>query len=104
MQYIKFISSIGDFKINLTECFKNTQILTEELSKADISNIEKLIDAKFKKADVESRIRDIVVKELDGKGNEKRVTEIVSNCMVQLYKQFWMKRTFWQSGIVNKPN
>jgi len=95
---------MGEFKVNLTEAFDNTVILTEELSKADISAIEKMIDTKFKKPDIERQIRDIVIKELGGKTNEKKVTEIVSNCLVQLYKQFWMKRNFWQAGLVNKPN
>ena len=91
-------------EINLTECIKNKSIITEEISTTDMVAIQKLIDSKFNKSELESKIKDIVVKEIGGREGEKIITDIVRNCIVQLYKQLWSKRSFWMNGIVNKPN
>lgn len=86
-------------KINLKEAINNKTILTEEISKTDMVTIEKMVDKKL-----EDKIKEIVTKEIKNNSTEKMVTDIVKNCLVQLYKQLWTKRTFWMSGIVNKPN
>ncbi len=93
-----------ELQIDLTESIQNKPILTEEISKTDMTAIEKLIDSKFQKTELENKIKDIVVKEIGGRNGEKIITDIVRNCIVQLYKQLWSKRSFWMNGIVNKPN
>jgi hypothetical protein len=35
---------------------------------------------------------------------EDKVVEITTNVLTQLYKNLWLKRNFWKTGLTNKSN
>ena len=35
---------------------------------------------------------------------EDKVVEITTNVLTQLYKNLWIKRNFWKTGLTNKSN
>lgn len=96
----------GDSEINLSEAFDNKKIISEGLSEADIEEVEKLIKKSFKDniKSVKSEIETIVKGVIDKNVDEDRIVEIVTNCLVQLYKTFWIRRSSWTSAIKNKAN
>ena len=53
----------------------------------------------------ENRISQIVseeiMKEEINKSDEKRIKEIVGDCINELFKQLWQKNSFWKSTIMN---
>lgn len=54
----------------------------------------------FKKA-VEKIILDRIKNE---KYLEDKVVDITKNVLTQLYKTFWVKKSFWQGNLSNKSN
>jgi hypothetical protein len=34
----------------------------------------------------------------------EKVVEITTNVLTQLYKNLWIKRNFWKTGLTNKSN
>ena len=57
----------------------------------------------------ESRINQIVSEEINKvmvdeditKSDEKKIKEIVGDCINELFKQLWQKNSFWKSTIKN---
>ena len=97
---IKAKNFYDGIQINIAEAIENKpSLINEDISKEDMKTIEKMVNKTL-----EVKIKEIVEKEITGTKNEKFVTDIVRNCIGQLYKQLWSKRTAWLSGIVNKPN
>lgn len=80
------------------------QILREELTRADKTEIKKIARKEFedmlKSSDIKGKIEDIVKKQLkDDKPTQKEVANITQKVLVQLYKTFWQKRTFWANKL-----
>jgi hypothetical protein len=74
--------------------------INEDLTKADIS---KEVKVYVNSNDFKSKIEKIVKDELkSNKELEDKVVEITSNVLTQLYKQLWIKRAVWRSGLSNK--
>jgi hypothetical protein len=76
------------------------QGINEDLTKADIS---KEVKVYVNSNEFKSKIEKIVKDELkSNKELEDKVVEITSNVLTQLYKQLWIKRAVWRSGLSNK--
>jgi|TARA_Y100000389_G_scaffold135643_1_gene133161 hypothetical protein len=76
--------------------------LNEEIKKSDVkSEIKKYMDSSEFKSKVEKIVKDRIKNE---KALEDKVVEITRNVLTQLYKQLWIKRTFWKNGLSNKSN
>lgn len=83
--------------------------LNEELNKADEKQIAKIVkdelDKELKKRDFERKLGDAVAKQLDSnKKLEKKVVNIASNVVTQLFKTLWVRRNVWRSRLQNKAN
>ncbi len=108
MKYIAFKSEyFGDVNINLTEAMAGKKpLITEEIAKADLERIQKLIDVALHKQEttINQEITKAVKKEMGSKATEDSIVEIVTNCLVQLYKALWSRRAFWKNTISNKSN
>ena len=78
------------------------QRLHEELTKADVKDVIKQeLNSNFLKTKVE----DIVKKHISNNPQlEDKVVDITSNVLTQLYKQLWVKRSFWKSGLKNSAS
>ena len=77
------------------------QRLHEELTKADVKAIVK---SEINGNALKKKVVDIISKEVKGnKHLEDKVVDITRNVLTQLYKQLWMKRNFWTSGLKNNP-
>ena len=75
------------------------QRLHEELTKADVKEIVK---SEINGNALKKKVVDIISKEVKGnKHLEDKVVDITKNVLTQLYKQLWMKRNFWTSGLKN---
>ena len=76
--------------------------LNEEIKKSDVkSEIKKYMDSSEFKSKVEKIVKDRIKNE---KALEDKVVDITRNVLTQLYKQLWIKRTFWKNGLSNKSN
>ncbi len=82
------------------------QILREELTGTDKTEIKKMIKTEFDKTfkkEVKSReftdkIGDIIAKEVkSNKKLEKDLAGISQKVIVQLYKTLWQRRNFWSN-------
>lgn len=81
---------------------KLRHIIKEVLTKTDENKIGVLIRKEIKDAfgsDLEKKVSTIVAKEIKGSKFEKQVVKISKDVLEQLYKQLWMRRMFWKSGI-----
>jgi len=81
---------------------KLRHIIKEALTKTDENKIGVLIRKEIKDAfgsDLEKKVSTIVAKEIKGSKFEKQVVKISKDVLEQLYKQLWMRRMFWKSGI-----
>lgn len=95
MQYLKIKSKkFGEVTINLTEAIAGKVNLNENITKSDV---EKTIKNNYNKSDFEDKIKEVVLKVIDSNHHESKVTEIVNNCLAQLFRQLWSKKSFWQS-------
>lgn len=82
------------------------QYLKEELSRADKLEVRKIAASEFKKmikaSDIKGQIEDIVKKQLkNDKATQKEVAKITQKVIVQLYKLFWQRRSFWSNKLDN---
>jgi hypothetical protein len=82
------------------------QILKEELTRADKSEIKKLARAEFedmlKTSNIKSKIEDLVKKQLkNDKSTQKEVADITQKVLVQFYKTLWTRRSFWANKLDN---
>ncbi len=78
------------------------QIIKEALTQTDEKKIQSMIKKEIKQSfgsDLEKKVQSIVSKEIKGSKFEKEVVKISKDVLEQLYKQLWMKRMFWKSGI-----
>lgn len=104
MNKIKFKTYLGEETVLLEDVIKQTSnntFLFEAVSKDDMDTIKNKIVGDSK---LEAKVKEILKKELKGTELEKKITEIAKNCIIQLFKQLWLKRNSWSTGIVNKPN
>lgn len=100
MSKIIFESKVfGSTEIELNESLLQPQPLNEELTAADKAEIKKLISST-----VEAQVKDAVKKEFGNTATEEMIVDITRNCLVQLYKNLWSKRTFWTNSIKNRKN
>ena len=101
MEYIKFKTFLGEETVSLSDLLDNKETLNEELSNTEINKIKNQIldDDKLTK-----KVEDLLKKELKGTDFENKVTEIAKNCIIQLFKQLWIKRSSWAIGITNKSS
>jgi hypothetical protein len=82
------------------------QILKEELTRADKSEIKKLARTEFedmlKTSNIKSKIEDLVKKQLkNDKSTQKEVADITQKVLVQFYKTLWTRRSFWANKLDN---
>jgi hypothetical protein len=82
------------------------QILKEELTRSDKAEIKKIARKEFedmlKASDIKAKIEDIVKKQLKSdKPTQKEVAKITQKVIVQLYKTFWQRRSFWSNKLDN---
>lgn len=80
--------------------------LKEELSRSDKAMIKKIARKEFetllKSSDVKAKIEDIVKKQLKSdKPTQKEVAKISQKVIIQLYKTFWQRRSFWSNKLEN---
>jgi hypothetical protein len=81
------------------------------LTNTDKNEIERIARAEIKdflkKAQFKNTVIDMVEKELNGrntklgKSNRKNIVNISSDVLMELYKTFWLRRSFWNSQIKN---
>ena len=80
------------------------QILKEDLSRTDKTEVKKLAKAEFesliKGADFKTKIEDIVVKQMKtDKKSQKEIAKITQKVLVKLFKTFWVRRSFWANNL-----
>ena len=77
-------------------------IIKEALTSTDENHIGVMIRKEIKDAfgtNLEKKVSDIIQKEIKGTKFEKRVMEISKDVLEQLYRELWMRRTFWKNAI-----
>ena len=82
------------------------QVIKEELTRSDKEEIKKIARTEFqtmlRKSDIKSQIEAIVRKQLKtDKPTQKEVAKISQKVIVQLYKTFWQRRSFWSNKLEN---
>lgn len=82
------------------------QILKEELTRADKTEIKNIARKEFesmlKDSDIKSKIEDLVKKQLkNDKPTQKEVADITQRVLVQFYKTMWTRRSFWANKLEN---
>lgn len=82
------------------------QVIKEELSRSDKEEIKKIARSEFqamiKKSDIKTQIEAIVIKQLkNDKPTQKEIAKISQKVIVQLYKTFWQRRSFWSNKLEN---
>jgi len=69
------------------------------------SEIKKEIKIYLDSQAMEDKITKIVKDRIKNeKMLEDKVVEITTNVLTQLYKNLWLKRNFWKTGLSNKSN
>lgn len=96
MNKLKIKTNLGYIELDL-----ENKIICEADSK-NIIDIRKELDTRINSTKFEEDITKIVIKQLKGGKLEKEMENIISNCIVQAFKQIWIKRSSWANGIVNK--
>lgn len=82
------------------------QYLKEELTRSDKAEIKKIAKKEFedllKSSDTKAKIESIVKKQLKSdKPTQREVAKISQKVIVQLYKTFWQRRSFWSNKLDN---
>jgi len=82
------------------------QYLQEELTRSDKAEIKKIAKKEFedmlKSSNTKAKIEDIVKKQLKSdKPTQKEVAKISQKVIIQLYKTFWQRRSFWSNKLEN---
>ena len=78
------------------------QIIKEALTKTDENKIGVMIRKEIKDAfgnDFEKKVLKIIEKELKGSTFKKDIVEINKDVLVKLYRELWMRRQMWLTGI-----
>jgi uncharacterized hydantoinase/oxoprolinase family protein len=78
------------------------QIIKEALTKTDENKIGVMIRKEIKDAfgnDFERKVLKIIEKELKGSKFKKEIVEINKDVLVKLYRELWMRRQMWLTGI-----
>ena len=77
------------------------------LTKTDTLKIERMVRKEMKDFMNSSRIKNLVIKsveeELSKKGvvDKKQVVDISTKTLVELFRQLWMRRSFWEQPVKN---
>ena len=77
------------------------------LTKTDTLKIERMVRKEMKDFMSSSRIKNLVIKsveeELSKKGvvDKKQVVDISTKALVELFRQLWMRRSFWEQPEKN---
>ena len=75
--------------------------LNEELTKSDVKDeINTMLNSDALKDRVTKILKDKIKHDPE---LERYMVDISKNVLSQLYKALWTKRSFWQSGLKNKP-
>jgi hypothetical protein len=82
------------------------QYLQEELTRSDKAEIKKIARKEFEdmltSSNIKGKIEDIVKKQLKSdKPTQKEVAKITQKVIIQLYKTFWQRRSFWSNKLEN---
>ncbi len=78
------------------------QIISEELTKTDQNKIGVMIRKEIKDAfgkDLEKKVLKLIEKELKSSKFKKDIVEINKDVLVKLYRELWMRRQMWLTGI-----
>ena len=78
------------------------KIIKEALTQTDKKEIGVMIRKEIKDAfgsNLESKVENIVKKQLKGSQFEKDVVRISKDVLEQLYRELWMRRQFWKNAI-----
>ena len=78
------------------------QIIKEELTKTDENKIGVMIRKEIKKSfggDLEKKVLKMIEKELKSSKFKKDIVEINKDVLVKLYRELWMRRQMWLTGI-----
>lgn len=78
------------------------KIISEELTKTDQNKIGVMIRKEIKDAfgkDLEKKVLKIIEKELKSSKFKKDIVEINKDVLVKLYRELWMRRQMWLTGI-----
>ena len=77
------------------------------LTKTDIGKIERIVRKEMKEFMDSTRVKNIVIKaveeELSKKGvvDKQQVVDISTKALVELFRQLWMRRNFWEGPVKN---
>jgi len=77
------------------------------LTKTDTDKIERIVRKEIKAFMDGTKAKNIVIKtveeELSKKGvvNKQEVVDISSKALVELFRQLWMRRSFWEQPVKN---
>lgn len=77
------------------------------LTKTDTEKIERIVRKEMKDFMDSTRVKNIVIKaveeELSKKGvvNKQQVVDISTKALVELFRQLWMRRNFWEGPVKN---
>jgi uncharacterized hydantoinase/oxoprolinase family protein len=78
------------------------QLIREALTKTDENKIGVMISKEIKDAfgsDFEKKVLKIIQKELKSSKFKKDIVEINKDVLVKLYRELWMRRQMWLTGI-----
>jgi hypothetical protein len=80
------------------------EIITEELTSADKSDIKDIFKTEFEKklksSEFKTAVNDIVTKQIGSdKKTKKEIAKITQKVIVKLYKTFWTRRSFWSNNL-----
>ena len=78
------------------------KIIKEELTKTDEDKIGVMIRKEIKNSfgeDFEKKVLKIIEKELKGSKFKNDIVEISKDVLVKLYRELWMRRQMWLTGI-----
>ena len=78
------------------------QIIKEELTKTDENKIGVMIRKEIKKSfggDLEKKVLKMIEKELKSSKFTKDIVEINKDVLFKLYRELWMRRQMWLTGI-----
>ena len=79
---------------------KTDKLEIERISRAEIKDF-------LKKASFKTTVIDLVEKELASNNtkfsrtHKKKVADISAKVLIELYKVFWLRRSFWENQIKN---
>jgi len=77
------------------------------LTKTDTEKIERIVRKEIKDFMASTKAKNIVIKtveeELKSKGvvDKKEVVDISTKALVELFRQLWMRRNFWEQPVKN---